>query len=33
MHAIGLTFREVIRLEIKGEFCRLKTQIEAKKPL
>ncbi|MBA0820419.1 hypothetical protein Gohar_022114, partial [Gossypium harknessii] len=33
MHAIGLTFRGVIRLEIKGEFCRLKKQIKAEKPL
>ncbi|MBA0875414.1 hypothetical protein Goshw_021962, partial [Gossypium schwendimanii] len=33
MHAIGSTFGGVIRLEIKGDFCRLKTQIDALKPL
>ncbi|MBA0865568.1 hypothetical protein Goshw_013393 [Gossypium schwendimanii] len=29
MHAIGSTFRGVIRSKIKGEFCWLKTQIDA----
>ncbi|MBA0625131.1 hypothetical protein Godav_010368 [Gossypium davidsonii] len=33
MHAIGSTFGGVIRSGIKGDFCWLKTQIDAQKPL
>ncbi|MBA0577658.1 hypothetical protein Golob_024146 [Gossypium lobatum] len=33
MHAVGSTFEGVIRSEIKGDFCQLKTQIDALKPL
>ncbi|KAK5819464.1 hypothetical protein PVK06_024466 [Gossypium arboreum] len=33
MHAIGSTFRGVIRSEIKGDVFRLKAQIDEQKPL
>ncbi|KAK5844657.1 hypothetical protein PVK06_000797 [Gossypium arboreum] len=33
MHAVGSTFGSVIRSEIKGEFCRLKVNLDVQKPL
>ncbi|MFQ6657039.1 hypothetical protein Gotur_026878 [Gossypium turneri] len=33
MHAIGLTFRRILRLEIKSDVCQLKVQLDARKPL
>lgn len=33
MYAIGPTFGGLIRLEVKGDFCRLKIQLDVQKPL
>ncbi|MFQ6634407.1 hypothetical protein Gotur_011216, partial [Gossypium turneri] len=33
LHAIGVTFGGVIRSEIRGEFCRLRIQLNVQKPL
>ncbi|MBA0700539.1 hypothetical protein Goari_027022 [Gossypium aridum] len=33
LHAIGVTFRGVLRSEINGEFCRLRIKLNVQKPL
>lgn len=33
MHAIGSTFGGVIKFEIKGEFCRIKVNLDVQKQL
>ncbi|KAK5784980.1 hypothetical protein PVK06_039521 [Gossypium arboreum] len=33
MHTVGSTFGGVIRSEIKGDFCRLKVNLDVQKPL
>ncbi|MBA0765712.1 hypothetical protein Gotri_014868, partial [Gossypium trilobum] len=33
MHVVGSTFGGVIRSEVKGEYCRLKVQLDMQKPL
>ncbi|KAH1057101.1 hypothetical protein J1N35_035166 [Gossypium stocksii] len=33
MHAIGSTFGGVLRSKVKGDFCWLKIQLDAQKPL
>lgn len=33
MHVVGSTFRGVIQSEIKGEFCRIRVNLDVQKPL
>ncbi|MBA0556386.1 hypothetical protein Golob_026492 [Gossypium lobatum] len=33
MHVVGSTFGGVIRSEVKGEYCRLKVQLDTQRPL